>query len=104
MARVVRTTVASVASLQGFSMEEIDDVRLLVDEAFVALCSTGSRAVVLRLGAADGCVVIELHGDHPPGPVDTSALQTLASVLAVDFTIALTERPPRFRARLRTAA
>ena len=104
LARVVRTAVAAGASLEGFSVDEVDDLRLLVDEAFVALCDAGSHSVRLRLDLVGGCVVLEMRGDTVAEPVDTSVLRALATVLAIQFEIAFEDAPPRFAATLRAAA
>jgi anti-sigma regulatory factor (Ser/Thr protein kinase) len=44
-ARVARVTVAACAALEDFSVERIDDIRLLVDEVFNAMVGAGARRV-----------------------------------------------------------
>jgi serine/threonine-protein kinase RsbW len=103
-ARVVRNVVASAAALAGFSVDELDDLRLLADEGFVALCDAGSTTVRVRVDLDGDHVTIELRGDRPAEPVDTSALRALATVLAVRSLVAFDEDPPRLAATLRASA
>lgn len=52
---VLRTVTASVAAQLGFSVDEIDDLRLAVDEAAAHVLSAGRAATTLTLRiAADG--------------------------------------------------
>lgn len=40
-ARVVRMTAANLATIAGMNVEEVDDVRMAAEEAFVYACATG---------------------------------------------------------------
>lgn len=40
-ARVVRMTAANLASIAGMNVDEVDDVRMAAEEAFVYACATG---------------------------------------------------------------
>ncbi len=40
-ARVVRMTAANLASIAGLNVDEVDDVRMAAEEAFVYACATG---------------------------------------------------------------
>lgn len=40
-ARVVRMTAANFATLAGMSVEDVDDVRMAAEEAFVCACASG---------------------------------------------------------------
>ena len=42
-ARVVRLTAANLASIAGLTVEDVDDVRMAAEEAFVYACATGVR-------------------------------------------------------------
>ena len=42
-ARVVRLTAANIASIEGLSVDDVDDVRMAAEEAFVYACATGVR-------------------------------------------------------------
>jgi hypothetical protein len=104
LARVIRTAAAACAAVEGFSIDEVEDLRLLVDEAYVALCASGSGAVRLRLELFPGHMLVDLCGDGPAGPVDLSALRTLAAVLTAEFRIDFDALPPRFAATFRAAS
>ena len=103
-ARVARTAAVSCAALQGFSIDQLGDVRLLVDEVFVAMIGLGVRRVRLRLVADGGSLAVEVIGRRAhsmPGQApDTRFVQTLAGVVAHDVTIALEPPAPRFAATI----
>jgi hypothetical protein len=103
-ARVVRTVAATCAVLEGFDVDRVDDVRLLVDEVFVAMLTAGARRIDLRLALADGCVAMELVADHEGGrrrrDADAGFVHTLADVMATDVRIELDHDPPRFAATM----
>lgn len=40
-ARVVRMTAANLASIAGLNVDEVDDVRMAAEEAFIYACATG---------------------------------------------------------------
>ena len=45
-ARVVRMTAANLATIAGMNVEEVDDVRMAAEEAFVYACATGVKDVL----------------------------------------------------------
>lgn len=45
-ARVVRMTAANLASIVGLNVDEVEDVRMAAEEAFVYACATGLEDVV----------------------------------------------------------
>jgi hypothetical protein len=59
-ARVARTVVASCASLERFDVDDLGDVRLLVDTAFHALIDIGTGPIVIRVEAIPGGLQIEM--------------------------------------------
>jgi hypothetical protein len=103
-ARVARTAAATCAVLEGFDVDQLGDLRLLVDEVFVVLLAGGARRIELRLALGAGRIELELIGRHDRGVVrrhaDTGFVHTLAGVLATDVTIALDHDPPRFAATM----
>jgi len=85
-ARVVRTMVAACASLEGFSVERLSDVRLLSDELYNAVLGAGAREVVFRVTPGHGDVELTVTAQLPTGrSVDDDALRLirlLAEVVA----------------------
>jgi hypothetical protein len=88
--RLVRLTAADVAARAGFSLDEIDDLRMAVDELCFALTGLEGRDGVLDLtfGLRPDEVVLEGVGhfaDPPPstepGPSTAIRSQILAAVL-----------------------
>ena len=53
-ARVARTTTASYATLHGFSVDGLSDVRLLVDEVFTVLAFPARRGCTCGCGRWSG--------------------------------------------------
>jgi hypothetical protein len=103
-ARVARTAAVSCAVLEGFSVDQLGDVRLLVDEVFVAMIGLGVRRVRLRLVPDSGSLAVEVVGRRAgsvrrPSP-DTRFVQMLADVVARDVTIDLEPPAPRFAATI----
>ena len=86
--RVARLTAAGLAGRLGFSFDEIEDVKIAVDELCFALVGSrgreGSLTVTYRLG--DHALTIEGEGvfsegnEQAPAPSDLSA-QILAAVV-----------------------
>jgi hypothetical protein len=103
-ARVARTTAVSCAALEDFSIDLLGDVRLLVDEVFVAMIGLGVRRVRLRLVPNGGSLAVEVIGRHArprPGPApDTRFVRTLAGVVGHDVAIELEQPAPRFAATI----
>jgi hypothetical protein len=102
-ARIARAAAAASAVLEDFSIEQVEDVRLLVDEVFVLLCQAGADTAHMRLAMGDGCLAIEMCGDGSPPDVelDVGVLETLVGVIAPGATVALDATPPRFMALVR---
>ena len=91
-ARVARTVVASCASLEGFEVDDLGVVRLLVDTAFHALRDIGTGPVEIRVRPADRAIGIEMSALRRPGRTwdgpGTEALDSIASVVAPQRTFA----------------
>ncbi len=81
---VVRLLASSLAADQGFSVDEIDDVRLAVSEAFSVLVDhcAGQGSIVAAVLAQEGSIDAELFTEPPAAglAVDALAATILASV------------------------
>lgn len=101
--RLARTLVATIADEAGFDYDEVEDLRIAVDELCFAL-----------LDATPGAAHIELCANHQPGSVEVegrstgsdrvdssrelSELSRQILVTVVDeYELALDDEPPRFR-------
>ena len=106
-ARVARTAAAACGVLEGFSVEELGDLRLLVDEVFTAMYELGARRLKLRLAPADGVVAVQIAADGPLGErrgiADVRFARTLADVVASDVRFDLRGGHPLFAARMAAA-
>ncbi len=101
-ARVARTAAATCAVLEGFDVDQLGDIRLLVDEVFVAMIQGGAQRIELRLAPGGGSLEMELIGRHDRAierhHADVEFVHTLAGVLATDVTVELDRDPARFAA------
>lgn len=69
--RLARLTASGVASRLGFTFDEVEDLRLALDELCFALIGPGGQAglVELRYAVADGALEVEGVGAfETPGP------------------------------------
>jgi hypothetical protein len=103
-ARVARTAAATCAVLEGFDVDQLGDVRLLVDEVFVALVEGGAQRIELRIALGERLLAFELIG-HLDGAeirrdADIGFVHTLAGAVATDVVIELDRIPPRFAATM----
>lgn len=103
-ARVVRTSTATCAVLEGFDVDQLGDVRLLVDEVFLAMVAGGARRVELHIALRTRRILLELvahhDGERARREADAGFVHTLAGVLATDVTVELDRDPPRFAATI----
>jgi hypothetical protein len=103
-ARVARTTAAACAALAGFSIDRLDDLRLLVDEVFVVMSTVGVQRVDLSLAIVGDEVQVEMSAATPVlgrgPPPDTHITALLATVLASDVQLCLDATRPTFQATL----
>lgn len=59
MSRVARLTATAVASMAGFSIDEIDDVNVIVSELMVALVEHGAHdTIIVTFDVTDGCFTV----------------------------------------------
>ena len=66
-ARLVRMSAATVAAIGGLSVDDVDDVRMAAEEAFVYACATGvsdEMTIVFTLTPGQLEMAFELGTDH----------------------------------------
>jgi len=99
-AQVVRTTAAAVGATAHFTLEGLDDLRLLVDEVFGSMCTLGVPRVELCLVCRDGAVGVQMSASAPippwTSPPDLGVATLLAAVLATDVRVDLRAAYPMF--------
>ena len=104
-ARVVRTVVASCASLEGFSLDDLGDVRLLVDTAFHALLEVGTGPVDIVVRPHREQLDIVMSAARRAGrrwnEEGMHLLETVAAVAAVDRSFEEGEHELVLRVRVR---
>lgn len=71
-ARTARLVAAEIAVRAGLCIDDVDDVRLAVEEAFVYGCSQGPQTVNFEFDVADGSVGL-LMGPLPSCDADDEA-------------------------------
>lgn len=78
-ARAVRMTAASLAVVCDMSVEDIEDIRMAAEEAFVVSCATRPEECNIEFGLGGGALSMDFPlGDHDPAEgADTEALQAL---------------------------
>jgi hypothetical protein len=103
-ARAARTTAAACATMAGFSVDRLDDLRLVVDEVFVTMSAVGVQQVDLSLAVVGEDVHVAMSAATPVlgrgSPPDTRIAALLADVLAADVRIHLDAARPTFEATL----
>lgn len=78
--RLARITGSGLASRLGFSYDEVEDLRLALDELCFALVGTNGRAGRLRLRYTIGETELEVEGElESEEPVSDPSLSDLAS-------------------------
>lgn len=103
-ARVARTVAAACGVLEGFSIDDLGDLRLLVDEVFGTMHALGVHSVELLLAPAHGEVIVLMRSCGTIGPgrpdVDAQSARRLADVIARDVRFDLLGSPPTFAATM----
>jgi serine/threonine-protein kinase RsbW len=87
--RVARLTAAGLAGRLGFSFDEIEDVKIAVDELCFALVGSRGRPGSLTVTYQLGDHVLEIHGEghfepngtEPPPAASELSAQILAAVV-----------------------
>ena len=99
---MARTVAAACGAIEGFSVDELADIRLLIDEVFVAMYELGVARLELVLDPAAGRLPVTMAALDGRGPrrgdADVAFAQALASRLAVDVRVKMDERNPHFSA------
>ena len=90
-ARVARAAVAATAVLEDFTLERIDDVRLIIDELFNALVTTGASRVTFTLVVGPSRLAVTAHGTGSQALDDEFAsLRVLGDAIAPGWSLQTT--------------
>jgi hypothetical protein len=101
--RLARVTAAGLASRLGFSFDEVEDLRLAIDELCYGLTGNAKEHgwVRLRYVLEDDELVVEGRAEFPDGTVTPRGLSELSEVilnaLVDEHLLVVDERGPRFR-------
>jgi serine/threonine-protein kinase RsbW len=105
--RLARLTVAGVASRMGFTYDEVEDLRIAIDELCFVLVGSKGRAgnIELRYSLDADDLVVEGRGtftDPMPAAATLSPLsRQILSAVVDEHDVATGERGPTFRLRKR---
>ncbi len=87
-AATIRLLVASLAADAGFSIDEIDDLKLAVSEVFTQMVEAdgerGAGRARLRLQLGDSSIGVHLTSDVDAGPLELDPLSTAILSSVVD--------------------
>ena len=84
-ARVVRLTAANLATIAGMSVDDVDDVRLAAEEAFVSACATRPQGgLAIDFALAPGQVEMTFHLGAVTVSEDASEPALVYSALILD--------------------
>lgn len=90
-ARVARAAIAATAVLEDFTLERIDDVRLIIDELFNALVTTGASRVTFTLVVGPSRLAVTAHGTGSQALDDEfSILRVLGDAIAPGWSLQTT--------------
>ncbi len=78
--RITRMMVAGVASRVGFTLDEVEDLRIAIDELCFALVGRGGRpgTLTLRYAIADGALTVRGTGSFVDGTETNPVLSALS--------------------------
>jgi anti-sigma regulatory factor (Ser/Thr protein kinase) len=83
MSRVARLTAIGVASMAGFTMDEIDDINVMVSEVMVALVEHGARSTIsVSFDVTDACFTVRGETDIVDFDLNHPDLALCRTVLA----------------------
>ena len=108
--RLARLTVAGVASRMGFTYDEVEDLRIAIDELCFALVGTNGRDgnIELRYSLDADDLVVEGVGTFSDPVAVVATLSPLSrqilSAVVDEHDVATGERGPTFRLRKRRSA
>ena len=100
-ARVARAAIAATAVLEDFTLERIDDVRLIIDEVFNALVVTGASRVTFALVAGPRRLAMTASGTGSRAVDDEFAvLRVLGDAIAPGWSLETTHGGVTFAAAI----
>lgn len=78
-ARAVRMMASSLAVVCDMSVEDVEDIRMAAEEAFVVSCATRPLSCDIAFGLEEGSLSMDIAlGDHDPAETeDKDAIQAL---------------------------
>ena len=83
MSRVARLTATGVASMAGFTIDEIDDINVIVSEVMVALVEHGAHDnIAVTFDVTDGCFMVRGATELEDFDLDDPDLALCRTVLA----------------------
>ena len=82
--RIARLAAGDMAGRAGFSVDELDDVRLAVDEVCATLMGAGGRTLELRMQTRGRCLVIDGYSDRVRATIAPSELSEMLLRALVD--------------------
>jgi serine/threonine-protein kinase RsbW len=100
---LVRLNTSGVASRAGFSYEEIEDLRLAIDELCFALIGAEGRDGTVRLVFQAGPSGLEIvgsghfEGPSPAAPELSEWSEQILDALVDEYAVAVDDQGPRFR-------
>jgi hypothetical protein len=91
MSRIARLTATGVASMAGFTIDEIDDINVIVSEVMVALVEHGAHdTIAVTFDVTDGCFTVggvtelaDFDLDHP----DLALCRTVLAAVSTSYGI-----------------
>ena len=96
--RLARLAAADAGSRAGFNYEEIDDLRIGVNELCHVLIGTGAAGTVaIDFSTQSDAVVVEGHAAAPGQPVDNEFTETILARVADEHAVTDTDDGRRFR-------
>jgi serine/threonine-protein kinase RsbW len=102
--RVVRLTAAAVASRLGFDVEEIEDLRVAVDElASVIIEAGGGTEMTFAFSSFGDLFVIDGNASVSREPTLDDLSRQILTVVVDDFEISATDGVAQFRATKRSS-
>jgi anti-sigma regulatory factor (Ser/Thr protein kinase) len=99
MSRLARLTGTGVASMAGFTIDEIDDINVIVSEVMVALVEHGARSTItVSFQVVDGCFtvrgstdLVDFDLDHPDLVLCRTVLAAVSTIHGIERTAARAE-------------
>jgi hypothetical protein len=103
--RVARLTAAAVATRLGFDVEELEDLRVAVDELASVVIEAGAGGeIAFTFSNLDGTFVIDGCSEVDSEPRLDDLTRQILSVVVDEFEIAAVDGVARFRATKRSSS